>query len=342
METEEDDDIYASGAADSATDATKIANSAFLSQRVDDQKPPDLEEGEEEDGDEEEESDSDIDIITERKDDAKLELAPCDYLPLLPLLYTDLGISAQPRVGASKLPMGRTPSVSTDLSVKRPHSPAVKLETIGKATSTPTRPGSSYPAVRTSSIDVDAKPIHGPTGKLITEVDMDADFSEDEKPWRRPGTDMTDYFNYGFDEFTWASYCLKQDTLRKEVADTKKQMEDMQNFMNVPGGMPQMPGMPSAPSGGQGGMPPMPGMEGIPPEFQQAMQQMMSQGMDPTQMSPDMMMQVMSGQGGGNQGQGQNYGGGQNFGQQQGQNQGYGYGGVAGGGRGGRGGGRRW
>lgn len=60
METEEDDDIYASGAADSATDATKIANtSAFPSQRVDGPKPPDLEEGEEEDEDEdEEESDS--------------------------------------------------------------------------------------------------------------------------------------------------------------------------------------------------------------------------------------------------------------------------------------------
>lgn len=59
METEEDDDIYASGAADSAADATKIAStSAFPSQRVDGQKPLDLEEGEEEDGDEEEESDS--------------------------------------------------------------------------------------------------------------------------------------------------------------------------------------------------------------------------------------------------------------------------------------------
>ncbi|KAI4138523.1 MAG: hypothetical protein L6R39_006741, partial [Caloplaca ligustica] len=103
---------------------------------------------------------------------------------------------------------------------------------------------------------------------------------------------MTDYFNYGFDEFTWASYCLKQDTLRKEVADTKKQMEDMQNFMNMPGGMPPMPGMPAA-SGGQGGMPPMPGMEGIPPEMQQMMQQMISQGMDPTQISPEVMMQMM-------------------------------------------------
>lgn len=156
---------------------------------------------------------------------------------------------------------------------------------------------------------------------------------------------MSDYFNYGFDEFTWASYCLKQDNLRKEVADTKKQMEEMQSFMNMPGGMPPMPGIPAS-SGTQGGMPPMPGMEGIPSELQQMMQTMISQGMDPTQVSPEMMMQMMAGQGG-NQSQGQNYSGsgGQNFGQQ-GQNQGYGYGGGGGGGggggRGGRGGGRRW
>ncbi|KAL8958976.1 MAG: hypothetical protein Q9193_004074 [Seirophora villosa] len=327
MEQEDDDDIYASATANSSMHATKTSGAnIFPSQAVNGQMPADLEEGEEEDGDEEEESDSDIDIITERKDEPKQE-------PAL----------AQSRLTAIKTQPGRTPSVAADTSAKPPRSPAVKVEATGKATA-PAKPGSSYPAIRTSSIDVDAKPIHGPSGKLITEVDMDADFTEDEKPWRRPGTDMTDYFNYGFDEFTWASYCLKQDTLRKEVADTKKQMEDMQNFMNVPGGMPPMPGMPSA-SGGQGGMPPMPSMEGIPPELQQMMQQMISQGMDPTQMGPEMMMQMMGGQGGGNQSQGQNYGGGQNFGQQN-QNQGYGYGGGGGGGgggRGGRGGGnRRW
>ncbi|KAL8830445.1 MAG: hypothetical protein Q9170_005728 [Blastenia crenularia] len=297
MDVEEDEDIYAPG---EATYSTGVS----VGQGPNGQKPADLEEGEEEDEEDEEESDSDIDIITERKDEPKSEPA-----------------AVPPRVNAVKPPPGRTPSVSADLGPK-PRSPAVKVETTGKPTPVPSRLGASYPAVRTSSIDVDAKPIHGPTGKLITEVDMDADFSEDEKPWRRPGSDMTDYFNYGFDEFTWASYCLKQDTLRREVADTKKQMEDMQNFMNMPGGMPPMPGMPAA-SGGQPAMPPMPGMEGIPPELQQMMQSMISQGMDPTQISPEMMMQMMGGQGAGNQAQGQNYGGGQNFGQQ-GQNQGYG------------------
>ncbi|KAL8698846.1 MAG: hypothetical protein Q9224_001669, partial [Gallowayella concinna] len=278
MEAEDDDDIYASAGADGIISSLGRPGSAITSQQgVNGQKPADLEEGEEEDEDDEE-SDSDIDIIVERKEQPKPE-------PIAPAS----------RINAIKLPAGRTPSVSAD--VKPPRSPAIKAETTGKATPTHIKSGASYPGFRTSSIDVEAKPVHGPTGKPITEVDMDADFSEDDKPWRRPGTDMTDYFNYGFDEFTWASYCLKQDTVRKEVADTKKQMEDMQNFMNMPGGMPPIPGMPPAPSGGQGAVPPMPGMEGIPAELQQMMQQMISQGMDPTQISPDMMMQMMGGQG---------------------------------------------
>ncbi|KAI4138524.1 MAG: hypothetical protein L6R39_006742 [Caloplaca ligustica] len=145
MEAEEDDDIYAPGVADKTFQATNGKKSA------------DVEEGEEADSDEEEESDSDIDIITERKDEPKTE-----------------PIAAQPRISAAKAQPGRTPSISADLTSKQPRSPVVKVETTGKATPTSTKPGSSYPSVRTSSIDVDAKPIHGPTGKPITEVDMDA------------------------------------------------------------------------------------------------------------------------------------------------------------------------
>jgi len=165
------------------------------------------------------------------------------------------------------------------------------------------------------------------------------DFPEDDKPWRRPGTDTTDYFNYGFDEFTWASYCLKQESLRKEIADQKKQMEEMQSFLGMPGAIP---GMPGPTSGAPVGMPPMGGIGDMPPDLQQMMQQMMAQGMDPSQMDFSTFQQMMGGGQGG-------MGGGQGFGQQ-GQNQqqmGYGYGGGqgAGGGnrnQGGRGGGRRW
>lgn len=31
-----------------------------------------------------------------------------------------------------------------------------------------------------------------------------------EFPWRKPGADITDYFNYGFDENSWKIYCKRQ------------------------------------------------------------------------------------------------------------------------------------
>ena len=203
-------------------------------------------------------------------------------------------------------------------------SPAIRVDPQGKP-SEPQRPGSSYPAIRSSTIDIEAKPIHEPSGKPITEVDMDADFGEDDKPWRRPGQDQTDYFNYGFDEFTWSSYCLKQDTLRKEAKDQKKQLEDMHNFMGM-GGAPA-PAAP-VPMGGMG----IGGPQDMPPEMQQAMQQMISSGIDPTQMDFNQFVQMM--------GQGGQPGMGGGYGQPGNQQQmgGYGYGGGGHGGHGGHGG----
>ena len=148
---------------------------------------------------------------------------------------------------------------------------------------------------------------------------MRADLGENDKPWRRPGSDVTDYFNYGFDEFTWALYSSKQDTLRKDyaqeaLAQDQKRMYEQMNMMMGMGGLPGMPGMPG---GGAGGMP----MEGIIPEMQQMMQQMMASGMDPSQMDPSSLF-GQGNAGGGNQGQGF---GGQGFGQGQNQQMGYGF-----------------
>lgn len=38
----------------------------------------------------------------------------------------------------------------------------------------------------------------------------------EDKPWRKPGADITDYFNYGFSEETWRSYCERQNRMRNE------------------------------------------------------------------------------------------------------------------------------
>ncbi|KAF4635658.1 hypothetical protein G7Y89_g2424 [Cudoniella acicularis] len=177
------------------------------------------------------------------------------------------------------------------------------------------------------------------------------DLNENDKPWRRPGTDISDYFNYGFDEFTWALYASKQETLRSEynqdkiAQNNKKMFEDM-NMMMAMGGLPGMPGMAAGTGGAQ-----MPTMEGVPPEMQAMMQQMMASGMDPSQMDPATLFAGMqgaqtgaggAGAQGGNQGQG--FGGQGGFGQGQNQGMGYGYdqgsGGAQGGGGGGGGGGR--
>lgn len=51
--------------------------------------------------------------------------------------------------------------------------------------------------------------------------DHDLETFED-KPWRKPGADLTDYFNFGFNEVTWRAYCVKQKALREELGLQKK------------------------------------------------------------------------------------------------------------------------
>lgn len=188
----------------------------------------------------------------------------------------------------------------------------------------------------TSKIDINAKPIYEPAGKSITQVNIDEDLPDNDKPWRRPGTDISDYFNYGFDEFTWALYASKQENLRSEfdqdkIAQSNKKMFEDMNMMMAMGGLPSLPGMPSGTGSATAGIS-LPGMEGIPAEMQAMMQQMMAQGIDLTQMDPAAMFagisagQAGSGATGAAQGSNQNqgFGGQQGFGQGQNQ-QGYSY-----------------
>ncbi|XP_052795822.1 pre-mRNA 3'-end-processing factor FIP1-like [Mya arenaria] len=52
-------------------------------------------------------------------------------------------------------------------------------------------------------------------GIPLYEFSLDS-LREEDKPWRKPGADITDYFNYGFNEDTWRRYCQKQNRLRIE------------------------------------------------------------------------------------------------------------------------------
>ncbi|CAO4376836.1 unnamed protein product [Caenorhabditis nigoni] len=74
------------------------------------------------------------------------------------------------------------------------------------------------PAARQGKLDLDTtamindKPIY----------DLDLATMED-RPWRKPGADITDYFNYGFTEETWNLYCERQKKLRAEFAGNQAQ-----------------------------------------------------------------------------------------------------------------------
>lgn len=190
-------------------------------------------------------------------------------------------------------------------------------------------------------MDVNGNPVYPPQGKPILQVDMDSDLAEEQKIWRRPGEDQSDYFNYGFDEFTWEIYRQRQISMADTLQAQKNDMVQMQQMMG--GAMPGMPNMGGpGPSNGPGPGGPSQGPAGgggmnEQQQMEMMFQQMVGQGMDPSQMDFGSFMQ-MAGQGmpgpGGFGGPGGP--GGQQGGFQQG-NQGGNHGG---GGRGGRGRGR--
>ncbi|MCO5568070.1 hypothetical protein L7F22_021765 [Adiantum nelumboides] len=52
-----------------------------------------------------------------------------------------------------------------------------------------------------------------PPSMTVFEIDLD---SFDEKPWRQSAVDISDFFNFGFDETTWKEYCKQLAQLRLE------------------------------------------------------------------------------------------------------------------------------
>ncbi|KAG5513882.1 hypothetical protein PMAC_000504 [Pneumocystis sp. 'macacae'] len=97
-------------------------------------------------------------------------------------------------------------------------------------------------------------------GKSLYQLDMD---SIEDKPWNKPGADITDYFNYGFDEFTWMAYCAKQIGIREEFSPQK--------FMQIMGQMSGPDIMSMAPNMqvmmAAGGFPGMQNISGMHPDM---------------------------------------------------------------------------
>ncbi|KDR85522.1 hypothetical protein GALMADRAFT_234443 [Galerina marginata CBS 339.88] len=65
-------------------------------------------------------------------------------------------------------------------------------------------------------------------GRSILEVDLNA---MSDKPWRRAGADISDWFNYGFDELSWEAYCYRRRDLG-EMANVLK--TNVINFAAMP------------------------------------------------------------------------------------------------------------
>jgi len=80
------------------------------------------------------------------------------------------------------------------------------------ATTVATNKLATLPTQGPKKIDVNAVGLIN--GQPIYEYDLDTE--QDEKPWRKPGADISDYFNYGFNEETWKQYCDKQRRMRME------------------------------------------------------------------------------------------------------------------------------
>ncbi|XP_036437376.1 pre-mRNA 3'-end-processing factor FIP1 [Colossoma macropomum] len=91
------------------------------------------------------------------------------------------------------------------------------IKTGGSQTITPvniiikTSDRASLSGTKVRGVDLDAE--DSVSGTLL---DADVE-SFEEKPWRKPGADLSDYFNYGFNEDTWKMYCDKQRRLRMSI-----------------------------------------------------------------------------------------------------------------------------
>ena len=112
-----------------------------------------------------------------------------------------------------------------------------------------------------STIDVNAVAEY--EGKPLTLVDLE---EIKDKPWRAPGADISDYFNYGFDELTWTAYCHKQDKTRGEFNPQKilaKIMPQMPQMPQMPFPFPGMPGFKMPNMQNMPNMPNMPNMQNM-------------------------------------------------------------------------------
>ncbi|KAH9950942.1 hypothetical protein B0H21DRAFT_720495, partial [Amylocystis lapponica] len=186
--------------------------------------------------DEDEDSDDDVEIIMEqpaRSLDFRCSGRPTGNRPTSATFNTPTRAPQQPppsltteytpreRGGITKL--SSTPQPSSSTPVPASASTSTTQRTEGEAPPADTGPDPSTLPIVTAppshpSIDPTATGMLD--GRSIFEVDMNA---LADKSWRRPGSDLSDWFNYGFDEISWEAYCYR----RREIGD-------LANFAGMP------------------------------------------------------------------------------------------------------------
>lgn len=143
------------------------------------------------------------------------DILPAQQQPSLTTEYTPRERGSATKLPATPQPIpapsgGQTSvqAVSTSNQAPKQSAPSDGVDTsiLPVATAPPSHP----------HLDLDAPGVID--GRSILEIDLNA---LAEKNWRRPGADISDWFNYGFDEISWEAYCYRRREVN-EVANLLK------------------------------------------------------------------------------------------------------------------------
>ncbi|GAC95206.1 hypothetical protein PHSY_002781 [Pseudozyma hubeiensis SY62] len=308
----------------------------------DDKDEEEEEEGDDDDDDDDEDSDSDIEFIIDATQEAQPPARSGFQRPAAPGARP-LPTQSTPQRPQSTLTSEYTPlSRSQLLANASPASAAAASTALAQATASTSlasllpaqttpqpstaldgaAPEGGPPSVPSNAPALNLSP--GPQDRAYPKpediVDQEESSTQDifdmdleklaDKPWRRYGADLTDYFNYGFNEESWSLWRGK----KQRITDARKNaennafgghngdmMSNMQQMMSMMPPPQAMQAMMSHNGGGPGGAGPM-GMPPMPPDQMMAMMASMSgmPGMPPMPGMPNMPgnMPPMGGGGG--------------------------------------------
>ncbi|KAJ1302431.1 hypothetical protein OPQ81_002749 [Rhizoctonia solani] len=194
----------------------------------------------EEDEEEEEDSDDDIEIITEaptRSIDFRTSRNPsgppgsgprAPPAPMRPVHltteYTPKARPTEPTAGnlgpstlASDLGQPSSSVPQQQQSFQPPNQPQLPPQNQAELLPDPVRAPPSHPSIDPSAPGMMVVPgtLHS---RPVWEVDLE---SLSTKSWRRPGANLSDWFNYGFDEISWETYCMTRKKLSETAAGLK-------------------------------------------------------------------------------------------------------------------------